>query len=209
MLACSASFTFGLLIGRQSAPVPFDIHQLEKHLLSLKGDVVREKEKSLDRYFNETSDRTHLGFHDSLKNKEPDEPVVMEDLVPPAPQRDAPSDGIRVIRRSPSLKAKTGKRANDPRPSSTTAKPSAAPGPRKSPGGVTIQVAALSSAEDADRMVAALKSQGFKAYQTLTRSQGKGIRIRIRIGAFTDRKEAAGPIQALREKGYQPILVPR
>jgi cell division septation protein DedD len=203
------SFTFGLFVGRQSAPVPFDVHQLEKHLLSLKSDVVREKEASLDRYFDETSDRTHLGFHDSLKNKEPDVPVDFDDPAPATPTPDAARDGIRVIRRSPSLKAKSGKTVTPVPLVSATAAPSAPPAPRRSPGGVTIQVAALSSAEDADRMVAALKSQGFDAYQTLTRSQDKGIRIRIRIGAFTDRKEAVGPIQALREKGYQPILVPR
>lgn len=215
--ACCVSFVFGMLVGRQTAPIPFDIHELEKHLLSLKGDVVEEKKKSLDAYFDATNDRTHLVFHDELKDTGAAKPV------PAARQRNAPKtpDGksadsgpIKTIRRPPGLKPKGPSKTR----SIAKAKPKARPGaatqakaktPPAASGKITIQVAALSSVEEADRMVARLKSQGFDAYQTLTRLKDKGIRIRIRVGAFSDRSAAAGSLKALREKGYKPIVVQR
>ncbi len=209
--ACGFSFTVGLLAGRQTAPIPFNVHQLEKSLLSLKGEVLEEKKKSLDAYFDATKDQTHLGFYDSLKGTEraaPD-PAYQKSNRTASAGATSVSEKIKTIRRLASLKPKpkTSFRIEQPKPKQAiadTGKPAAS-----EKGGLTIQVASLKNPEDADKMVARLKSQGFNAYKTLARLKDQGIRIRIRVGSFADRKAASNSLKALQEKGYQPIIVQR
>lgn len=208
--ACGFSFTVGLLAGRQTAPIPFDVHELEKSLLSLKGEVVEEKKKSLDAYFDATNDRTHLGFYDSLKGTERAAPDPAYRKSNNAAPGGAPtgSEEIKMIRRATALKPKpkTPVKIETPRPKPRMADTANPAGEKE---GLTIQVASLKSPEDADKMVARLKSQGFDAYKTLTRIKDQGIHIRVRVGAFTDRTAASDSLKALQKKGYQPIIVQR
>lgn len=204
--ACGISFVFGLFVGRQTAPIPFDLHQLERHLLTLRDEVVDQRQKALDTYFDATSDQTHLTFPDSLKGTAGggggEAPMAEADEAPEAAQ----AGPVRVLRKMPGLKPKSARKSTVVR---ARPKPPAPPAAKVSGGTVTIQVAALSRVEDADRMVAQLKAEGFEAYKTVARIKDQGVRIRVRVGAFADEAAASGSVKALKAKGYRPMVVGR
>ena len=101
----------------------------------------------------------------------------------------------------------------------TTARPSpaapspqkkkAAPGVKKKVSGsiYTVQVAAVKTAGDADRLVARLKKQGFSAYRVIGKVPGKGIWYRVRVGKYASKSEARRTLEKLQRKGLKPILV--
>ncbi|MFZ7125760.1 MAG: SPOR domain-containing protein [Desulfobacterales bacterium] len=207
-LACGFSFFVGLLAGRQTAPIPFDIHELENNLKSLKAEVVAQKEKALESYAETVADRTDMVFFESLKGKEG---AAAERISSASSSPSGDSSPVRLIKRSRGLKPKPSRMAGIQKPASSQPGPEA-PKPRAATapavkGAFTIQVASLSTAEVADRMVAGLKNQGFDAYKELTRLPDQGIVIRVRVGAYPDREAASNTVAALEKEGFKPIVV--
>jgi len=65
-------FVLGILVGRGTAPVHFDIEKLQKELTALRSAVL---EKELKRYkinSPDSPDKPDLGFHEALKAPERD-----------------------------------------------------------------------------------------------------------------------------------------
>ena len=86
--------------------------------------------------------------------------------------------------------------------------PSALPhGSSKAAGkGFTIQVASVKNAQDADRLLQELMSQGYAAYTVRSEINGN-VWYRLRVGYYIQPEAAEKVMLGLRDKRYQPILV--
>jgi DedD protein len=71
-------------------------------------------------------------------------------------------------------------------------------------GGYFVQVAAVSKADDAEALVAALKKKQYGAFVAATPANDK--LFRVQVGPFADVKEAEATRTKLVSDGYNPIL---
>jgi cell division protein FtsN len=72
---------------------------------------------------------------------------------------------------------------------------------------LTIQAASLKEMQDADNLVAKLKSRGYSAYKVIGIVPEKGIWFRVRIGEYRSSEDAADTLARLKKDGFEPILV--
>lgn len=70
-------------------------------------------------------------------------------------------------------------------------------------GAFTVQIAAVSHAEDADLLVSALRRKG---YAVTSRSEPQDKLFHVQVGPFATRKEADAMKQRLAADGYNPIV---
>ena len=84
-------------------------------------------------------------------------------------------------------------------------RPSSAELPAQQPaaGGWVVQVASLTAAAGAQRLVDELREKGFSAFITRSQVEGKAYH-RVRLGPLASRREADAMVESLRMKtGYQ------
>jgi cell division septation protein DedD len=216
---CGWVFFLGVLVGRGTAPIEFDLQALESKLQSLRQQILREQESQLQAYSEGSGPPSDLEFYEALKGAQeaprikPDTVANMERAADGAAAPLADAD-TGVKRPRAGLKPKLSARPA-PVPSAAST-PAAAPAPAGPPaaapaaqGPLAIQVASLQEADRADQMVQRLRAQGFAAYKATVTIPGKGVWYRIRVGSFQHREEAAATLQGLEARGLHPILVPR
>lgn len=184
-------FCLGILVGRGTAPVHFDIKALQKQLAALKQASV---EKSRKGYL---AKKPPLKFYEALKAPPETAPPALAGIPPAAKDttaaqaRDAraPDHGVAMIKRAEKFKkpVKAGNLVQAP--------------------GWTVQVAALRGQADADRMVARLIRKGFAAYRLTEKVPGKGTWHRVRVGHFRQRQEAQTEMEKLKRDHYSPFLI--
>jgi hypothetical protein len=181
-------FVLGVLVGRGTAPVHFDIEKLQKELAALRSAVL---EKELKRYkinSPDSPDKPELGYHEALK----------------APDHDARRGKKTSVRAKAKRRKKTGQGLKKKMPT-TAVRPFKSRGVIS--GSLTIQVASSKELNFADKMVAQLKKKGYPAYRVTTEITGKGTWHRIRIGKFNNRAEAARFLDSLKKKNIKGIIV--
>jgi len=219
LTACAWTFFVGVLVGRGTAPIKFDMEKLGQDLHALREQVQHQQARQLEAYSAAVENKSDMDFYEDLKQSG-DDPAIDPNLTrsPPQPttgpaapaptevqDSPAPSD-VPVKRRMPGLqpkkKAAVHKPAPRPSPPSRTASPASA-------GALTLQVASLQDAKTADEMVARLRKEGYSAHRTSVTIPGKGRWYRIQVGRFSDREQAAKTMHALESKGLKPILVSR
>ncbi|MBT8342362.1 MAG: SPOR domain-containing protein, partial [Desulfatitalea sp.] len=163
---------------RGTAPIPIDMHALEKELAELKKAVLQKERAAMtDRLAKGQEAGADLPFYDALKET-PDTPAARRksDAAPvrtPSPPKAAPSS--RKKANAPPVPPAPAPSANDM---------------AQDQGRYAIQVAAFKDNTSADRMVAALRAKGYPAYHVRMPVKGKGMWFRVRIGAFKDRRKA-------------------
>ena len=217
-ILCAWMFVIGILVGRGTAPVQFDIDDLQSQLEDYgkhpdeeqkgkppgESDIVKDKE-DLDFW-----EALPEGREDDLIEEEKSPPVINKKVEPPAQKRPAPGSGEKAASKSKAPKQtdpKTGFKKKTP-----AKKPVAANNGGKPAGKTyTIQVAAFkaSNETDANRLLSNLKNKGFAAYRTVTKVKDKGIWIRIRVGKYKSRAEASTTLKKLKksEPKMKPIIV--
>lgn len=192
-------FVLGVLVGRGTAPVHFDIEALQKELAALKEAVTQ---KELQRYKIHSSGAAaapELQFHEALQQPREDGSQSSETDDPLL--RAAPPRRMTAPER-PSVSRSTAK------PPQTAESPAAPPLPgRTAAGNFTVQVAALKEAGLADRMVADLYKKGFPAYRVAADVPGKGTWYRVRIGSFKNRTAAERMLAQLKREKVSGIIV--
>jgi len=220
LAACAWTFFLGILVGRGTAPVRFDMKKLGQDLQTLRAQVQDQEAQQLEHYSKAIESKSDLDFYEALKAsgdkvtvdpnlaRSPPQPTAV--TPPDAPESDdtgpAPDD-VPIKRRMAGLQPKAAKAAvRKPAPEQ---KASAAAAPPSSAGAFTLQVASLRDATMADEMVARLQREGYQALQTAVTLPGKGRWFRVQVGRFADRQAARATIRALEAKGLQPILVSR
>ncbi len=71
-------FVLGILVGRGTAPVPFDIHKLQKELKHLKETTLKKEEIRFN--ILSDADKKNFEFHDALKKRTPSKAVKKTDF---------------------------------------------------------------------------------------------------------------------------------
>jgi len=217
-ILCVWMFVIGLLVGRGTAPVKFDIDGLQTKLEISRQDF-KNKQTGRDRGGSEiVKDKTKLDFYEALPEDRDDTKIdekkpaqVISKKVEPLPaKKPLKTTGATAPRKSalkktsdaisrPAKKAAPEPPARQPIASKSEAKPSAKV--------YTVQVAALKAANDADRLVAQLKKKGYPAYRIMSKVPGKGIWFRVRVGQYNRKADARAVQQKLVKAGMKPIVV--
>ena len=213
-LLCAWMFVLGVLVGRDTAPIKFDLKELQQKLTDS-----GQKEKAGNQGIapgdpQAVKDKTKLGFYERLpgdqKNttvpelkKQPGDnqkakPAIRQPAASKKPAPKAVAKKVQPQKPAPKTKEKEQKKVS----TAGTKKPTAPTG-----AVYTVQAAAFKNAEDADQLVARLKQKGFPAYRALGKVPEKGIWFRIRIGKYNSRAEASQTLNKLKKLGFKPIIV--
>jgi cell division septation protein DedD len=219
-------FILGVLVGRGTAPVKFDIKKLSREIETLREADLKKQKAPVEVVTNEEKTKTTLGFYEELKKSEP-APVP---LVKPrssnvtsqektlkkktTPAKTSPQVKKEPVSK-PSSKIKkkqTKSPEKKPKSKTTTAvansvKPTVSPA--KKSKGMTIQVASLKELSEADALVKKLQAKGYPAYKTIAVVPDKGIWFRIRVGSYSSRESTNRMVGRLKKDGFRPMIVKR
>jgi len=218
---CAWMFILGILVGRGTAPVKFDIAALEKKLEPAKeDDGVDQRKTPIPQKPVTVKDKTKLEFYEALKeNKlDPDipalqKPEVVKGKIEKSAEKTVPQEPKKETVPKPAS-PKSASQKPEPAASSQIKKPTkekekaAAVARTNAKGPVyTIQAASVRDPKDADRLVQKLKKRGYPAYRVIGKPAGKGIWFRVRIGEYQSKSEALSMMNKLKKDGMKPILV--
>ncbi len=194
-------FILGILVGRGTAPVKFDIEKLQNELAALKEDVVKEELERFKIDSNAADNKTEMNFYEELKvTKEEDSLNIdtSDQKKEPLPENNVSEP--KKIGPSEEALSVTAHQENKPKTISKT---------DITNKNLTIQVASFKDPNVADKMVEELKKKGFPAYRSLGKIPGKGIWYRVRIGYFSSKSEAGSMLKMLKKDKLNAILVNR
>jgi cell division septation protein DedD len=203
---CAWMFVLGILVGRGTAPVKFDIAAIEKKIEASKKDDPGKPGKVAAHKDSATlKDKTKLEFYEALKENSEDTKVpalqqpkiIKQKIEKPAPKAISQKAGAQK-----SQALKTSQKDAPTKEKVAAVKKTSSTGPV-----YTIQAASLKNAKDADQLIQKLKKSGYPAYRAIGKVQGRGIWFRVRIGEYKSKSEALGVLKKLKKDGLKPILV--
>ena len=186
-------FVLGVLVGRGTAPVQFDIGELQQELIALKESIIAQEQERTRAETPSLEEKEDLEFYEALKGSAKDENLV-----------------IRKRKKSPAASADNQK---GPQAEKASKKPltsmkkktrsGSAPAVK---GDFYVQVASTRNADAADELVKKLKGKGYSSYKTKVEITGKGTWYRVCAGGFTSQAEAANTRDKLTALGYQGMV---
>lgn len=188
-------FVLGVLVGRGTAPVNFDIQALQKELMALKESVLKQESRAIETPPGKTDSKAAFDFYEVLKGKKQEEEIK----IPPKKKKPSASTATVAKSNEPPTKLQEPK-----------AEKAIAPTPvkRAVKGGImAVQVASTKDAGSADEMVAKLKRMGYDAFRTVAKIAGKGTWYRVRVGPYRTRSDAEQVLKALRKDAFEGIVV--
>jgi cell division septation protein DedD len=195
-------FFLGVVVGRGTSPVNFDINELEKQIAALKKAALQAEEMKIEKITPISPDvKSELGFYEALKMPEENDLMGLAE-----PKTTA------ALKSEPPLKTETTVKPASPK---IVAKSEKAPEFKKNEVKITppvsetsnivektdkhysIQVASLKDSIEADRLVEIFKRRGYPAYRASAEVRNTGVWHRVRIGPYTKQSEALqilGPV---------------
>ena len=209
---CAWMFVLGVLVGRDTAPVKFDIKKLQapKSDSTSQPQAAQPNKSSQDAVA--VKDKTKLGFYERLPEDQKD--VKVPEIKKQLTGKEKADTAAAVIPAQPQKKTSALKKDQKVTPAQKAPAPekkkqtTATVTPKKKIGSAyTIQAAAVKKMEDADRLVAKLKKKGYPAYRAIGKVPQKGIWFRVRVGQYPSRSEANKTLQKLKKLGLKPIIV--
>jgi cell division septation protein DedD len=187
-------FVLGILVGRGTAPVHFDIEVLQKELIALKESIIKQAQEKERAETPAIEKSQKLDFYEALKDSKKAEKVEFKngEARPPAPSPGKIEDktGTPPKKQLFSMKKKTKSKAT---PSQK--------------GAYAVQVASTKEATEAEALVKKLNSNGYRAYTIKAEIPGKGTWYRVRVGGFTSSAEADKATDKLATLGYKGMVV--
>jgi cell division septation protein DedD len=202
-------FILGLLVGRGTAPVRFDMEKIQAELTALKNTAI-QKEMHRYRIRPEAEQKTQLDFYNDLKAPADQVPLHIPEPKPPQLSveiEDLPARKAALpppARHKISLKKSTreGQAAPPaPKPEAAAAAPQNAR--------YTIQVASLKDKAEAQKIVVQLKKKGYPAYRALGKIPGKGVWFRVRVGGYASKTDALDTLRRLKQNNFNAIVIRR
>lgn len=193
-------FGVGVMVGRGTAPIGFELDQLKRTLESMQKAAQPAPKSGPRPQTSEMKNKTDLGFYESLpKNREDAELPNIQ----PAPPTARPEP---VVPKSPETPA-SAKAEKPPAPPATPPAPAvAAPAPGKP---LTVQIAAVKSEEEARQFAERLRQKGYAAYIEPIAIPEKGVWFRVRMGEFPSKEFARSTMERLQKDGFNPAVVPK
>lgn len=195
-------FLLGILVGRGTAPVQFDIDSLQKELSELRHAILEKERKLIETDMDYLSGKTDFDFHESLKKSKPDidlkftqesSPAASVKILPVNDEKKAPTkkQNVRIIKKSAKSESTPQKK------------------PEAAEKMLTIQISSLRDPKIADQLVSTLKKKGYPAYRTIGILSENNIWYRVRAGYFKDRTAAQKMMNELKKEHKGAILVNR
>jgi cell division septation protein DedD len=217
-ILCAWMFVIGVLVGRGTAPVKFDIDDLQSKLEVSRQDQKKGEVGQSQGESDIVKDKTKLDFYEALPEDREDTKIDEKKSTRVISKKFEPLPGEKPQETTAEKATQKSTPQKETAVKSGPVKKEAAPPPLKQPvasksevrpsGKVyTIQVAAVKAAKDADRLVAQLKQKGYAAYSTISKVQDKGIWFRVRVGKYNSRTDARATKQKLEKTGMKPIIV--
>ena len=209
---CAWMFVVGVLVGRDTAPIKFEVAGIQKKLEADKKDLENKERSRIQGKSGITEDKTKLDFYEALRDNREDTQLDKKKLsssiskkAEPLPAKKPP----RSIDDKADRKIIEKKTPPEKKPTKPPQKPSSASKSKVRPSvkTYTIQAASVKNARDADRLVAELKKTGFHAYRAIGKVPGKGIWYRVRVGKYRNKADASNTMQKLKRAGIKPILI--
>ena len=209
---CAWMFIVGVLVGRDTAPIKFDIAGIQKKLEAAKEDLENKERSRIQGKSGITKDKTKLDFYEALRDNREDTQLDKKKLSSSISKKAEPLPAKKPPR---SIDDKADRKiiGKKPPPAKKPSKPPQKPSSvskskiRPSVKTYTIQAASVKNARDADRLVAELKKTGFHAYRAIGKVPGKGIWYRVRVGKYRNKADASNTMQKLKRAGIKPILI--
>jgi cell division protein FtsN len=211
-LVCAWMFVVGVLVGRDTAPIKFDIARVQKQLEAAKEDLEKKERSRIQGKAGITKDKTKLDFYEALRDNREDTQLDKKKLSSSIKKK-AESQPAKKPPRSIDNKADSKIIGKKPPPKKKPTKPPQKPSSaskskiRPSVKTYTIQAASVKNARDADRLVAELKKTGFRAYRAIGKVPGKGIWYRVRVGEYQSKTSARRTLNKLKKAGLKPIVI--
>jgi len=182
-------FVLGVLVGRGTAPINFDIQALQKELLALKESMVKQEKRAMEADAAKNGDKSSLDFHEALKKKEKDEQIqTIEKKSPPK----APLISQKRVSKTKDIQTEKKNLAS--------IKPTPA-------GPLAVQVASTKDAVSAEALVKKLKQLGYAGFSIKAEIPNKGTWYRVRVGPYRTRSEAEQIHQELAKEKFKGIIV--
>jgi cell division septation protein DedD len=194
-------FVLGVLVGRGTAPVNFDIQALQKELLALKESVIKQEKRAMETDSAKTGAKSFLEFYEALKKKGKDEQIqIVEKKAPPkAPDKTA----SEVLPPSPLTSQKRVSKSKGTQEEKKTL-PDVKPSPS---GALAVQVASTKNAASAVALVKKLTQLGYAGFSTMAEIPNKGTWYRVRVGPYRTKAEAEQMRQELIKDKFKGIVV--
>ena len=200
-VASAWMFVLGIVVGRGTAPIRFDIEKLQKELALLRETGIMKELRKYKIGSGADSHTTEMGFYETLKDAEKETELKVDKREQPS--KPLPEDTDSETKKTAvSEKKKTEKVPKKSNAISVHSKIS-----EKKP--LTVQIASLKDSKKADRMVAELKKKGFPAYRSMGKIPGRGIWYRVRIGYYKNKTEAKAMLGRLDKDQMKGIVVER
>ena len=184
-VVCGWMFALGVLVGREQAPIEFDVDALEKQITQLRQKESVTNNGGAGKKTNVPRNKKQLDSNKAL-------PENREDTQIPKKPKPRPSEKTASTAKKPA-----GSKPTVDKPGSIAVKK----------GSYTIQAASVRNKPDADRLVKKLTRKGYPAYLLTSRIEGKGTWHRVRIGSYASKDKAQPVLNELRRTGMKPILV--
>jgi DedD protein len=196
-------FGMGVMVGRGTAPVSFDIDHLKRTLESLQKSAEQESKGGPRPEAPEMKNKTDLGFYDLLSKSREEPETANLSKSPPAPAKPEPPAQKPA---EPTVTPKAEKPAPTPSPAAPPPASAASAAPGKP---LTVQISAVKSEEEARRLLEKLRQHGYAAYIEPIAIPDKGTWYRVRMGEFPSKEFARSTVDRLQKDGFKPDIVPK
>ena len=197
-------FVLGVLVGRGTSPVNFDIQALQKELLALKESMVKQEKRAMETDSAKAGAKSSFEFYEALKKKEKDEQIqiIEKKALPKAP----PKTSSEVRPQSPLTSQKRVSKSKVTQAEKKTLP--GLPGVKPSPSGtLAVQVASTKDAASAEVLVKKLTQLGYAGFSTMVEIPNRGTWYRVKVGPYRTKTEAEKMRQELIKYRFKGIIV--
>ena len=193
-------FGVGVLVGRGTMPVQFDLDRIKRTLDSLKKSADPPRAGQAPQKPVQMKEKTALDFYEALPKNREDAEMPNLPKAPPEPAAPAKPEPPARKPAEPPAPAKPEKPDTPPPPPAATAAP---------PSAYTVQIAAVRTEEEARRYIDRLRQKGYAAHLEPTAIPDKGTWYRVRMGEFPSKEGARGTLARLKKDGFESVVVPK
>lgn len=194
LFTSACMFILGVLVGRNSAPLHFDMENLENKLSELEVSVLADKDGAQTEE-QEIPDEISFEFYDKLK-----ENTKIDEYAAGRPRVLAPKYEKPQPSEIGPLRTASGKEAD-------AAGPAPAEYSGESEKKYAIQVASLRDPEKGEQVREKFSGKGYPAFTQMAVVEGKGRWCRVRLGPYINRKQAEDDLARLQKAGMDAMIV--
>jgi len=194
-------FLLGVLVGRGTAPVNFDIQALQKELLALKESMVKQEKRAMEADSAKTGAKSSFEFYEALKKKGKDEQIQI--IEKKALLKTPPKTPSEVRPQSPLTSQKRVSKSKG-----TQNEKKSLPDVKPTPSGpLAVQVASTKDAAYAEELVKKLMQLGYAGFSTMAEIPNRGTWYRVKVGPYRTKAEAEQMRQKLTKDKFKGIVV--